>query len=125
MSRLDFFLVSSDILAITDKSEIKPGYRSDHSIINLTLEISSQPKGKGFLKLNTSLLHDQEYATIIKTVIKDNIIRYAKPIQNLENFDISFTISDQLFWETLKMEFRQATIPYAGKKMHKKEKPNL
>ena len=116
MSRLDFFLVSSDILAITDKSEIKPGYRSDHSIINLTLEISSQTKGKGFWKLNTSLLHDQEYATIIKTVIKDNIIRYAKPNQNLENLDISFTISDQLFWETLKMEFRQATIPYAGKK---------
>ena len=108
-------------MAITDKGEIKPGYISDHCIINLTLEISTQNKGKGFWKLNTSLLHDQEYATIIKTVIKDNIIRYAKPNQNLENLDISFTISDQLFWEILKMEFRQATLPYAGKKKkHKK-----
>ena len=103
-------------MAVTDKCEIKPGYRSDHWIINLSMKISSQNKGKGFWKFNTSLLHDAKYANLIQTVIRDNIRRYASLDQNLENPDILLTITDQLFWETLKMKFRQATIPYSGKK---------
>ena len=36
-ARLDYVLVSANLLEFTDKGCIKPGYRSDHSLIELTL----------------------------------------------------------------------------------------
>ncbi len=48
MSRLDYFLISADILALTKNTIIKPGYRSDHSIIILQLKINEYDRGKGF-----------------------------------------------------------------------------
>ena len=122
MARLDYFLVSADIMNITDKTEIKAGYRSDHSIINLNLKISNQIRGKGFWKLNTSLLHDQEYVLSIKQVIRDNIQRYALPGQHFDNETILFEISDQLFFETLKMEIRKKSISYCSKKKRDEER---
>jgi len=116
MARLDYFLISSDIMAFVDKTEINPGYRSDHSIISLNIKINNQTRGKGFWKFNTSLLHDEQYIQEIKQVIRENIERYAIPGQNLENKDILFEINDQLFFETLKMEIRKKTISYSSKK---------
>ena len=51
MSRLDFFLVSGDIMSYISQCNIKPGYRSDHSIINIVLTISNETKGRGFWTL--------------------------------------------------------------------------
>ena len=119
--RLDFYLISGDIMNLTHKTDIKPGHRSDHSIINLTLKILNDVRGKVFWKLNTSLLRDSEYSTLIKQTIKENLERYALPEQDITNPDVKFNISDQLFFETLKMEIRQSTIPYmpAEKKKQK------
>ena len=122
MSRLDFYLVSGDIMTLTSKTDIKPGYRSDHSIINLTLTICNDVRGKGFWKLNTSLLRDPDYIRLIKQTIKDNIERYAIPDQDITDPDVMFTITDQLFFETLKMEIRQSTIPFASRKKKEKER---
>lgn len=122
MARLDYFFISADIMARTDKTEIKPGYRSDHSIINLDLKINNQSRGKGFWKFNTSLLHDQEYSQLIKQVIRENIERYALPEQNLEIHDILFQVSDQLFFETLKMEIRTTTISYSSRKKRERDR---
>ena len=50
---------------VTD-TDIKPGFRTDHSRINLTLIIEANERGRGFWKLNCSLLTDKEYiGTII------------------------------------------------------------
>lgn len=125
MARLDFFLISGDIMSLSSKTEIKPGYRSDHSIINLALSISTHRRGHGFWKLNTSLLKDPEYAVLIKQTIQDNIERYATPNQDLTDPKITFNISDQLFFETLKMEIRQSTIPFASKKKKARDKQEL
>lgn len=122
MSRLDFYLVSTDIQALTSKIEIKPGYRSDHSIIKLQLTISEEARGKGFWKFNTSLLNDNLYMPIIKEIIKVNIERYAIPEQDLTSHNVEFIISDQLFFETLKMEIRKVTIRYSSIKKKEKEK---
>ncbi len=116
MSRLDFFLVSEDIMALISKCDIIPGYRSDHSINNIILTISNEKRGRGFWKFNTSLLQDQEYIHIVKQTIRDTVERYALPDQDINNPNVPFNISDQLFFETLKMEIRQVTIPYTGKK---------
>ena len=124
MGRLDFFLVSDDIASLNIKTDITSGYRTDHNIITMALNLNnSNTRGRGFFKLNTTLLKDQEYINIIKECIFENVQRYAKPNQNLDNYSIvEFEISDRLFLDTLKMEIRRESIKYSAKKKREKNK---
>ena len=118
-ARLDYFLVSSDITSEVTDSFIEPGYRSDHSFVALALRKERFKRDRPFWKMNNSLLRDKEYILQIKEVIQQVKKRYALLIYNLDNIDniannsLSFTISDQLFFETLLMEIRGKTISYA------------
>ncbi len=118
MSRLDFYLISEDLHNLCIKSDIIPGYRTDHSAITLELNLSNvNTRGNGFFKLNTSILKDIEYCNRIKQCINNNIERYAKPHQNLDNrSEEEFEISDLLFLDTLKMEIRRESIRYSSNK---------
>ena len=51
---------------LVNTCNIKPGYRSDHSIIQLEIEFSKFQIGKGLWKFNTSLLSNQDYLKVIK-----------------------------------------------------------
>ena len=127
MSRLDFFLVSEDMYTLNINCDINPGYRTDHSMVTLELNLNnSNTRGKGFFKLNTSILQDIEYINIIKACIQENTERYAKPNQNLENkMDIKFEITDRLFLDTLKMEIRRESIRYSAKKKRNQVKTEI
>jgi exonuclease III len=46
-ARLDYFMLSKNLVAQTQSTTIKPGYRSDHSIIELNLTWSNICRGKG------------------------------------------------------------------------------
>ena len=118
ISRLDFFPISKDMQTLKIKSDISSGYRTDHSMITLELNLNnSNTRGKGFFKLNTSILKDIAYINIIKKCIRENIERYVKANQCSENImNIEFEISDQLFWDTLKMEIRRESMQYSAKK---------
>lgn len=125
-ARLDFFLISEELSTIVDSITMKPGYRTDHSSVELELKLSEFVKGKGFWKMNNLLLKDLDYVKQVKRTIKNVTEKYAVPIYNFENLDqipcneISFTINDQALFEQLLLEIRGMTIPYASKK--KKEK---
>lgn len=56
--RLDFFLVSQSSICNITQADIIPGFKTDHSMITLCLSLHSNPRGKGFWKLNTSFLSD-------------------------------------------------------------------
>ena len=58
--RLDFFLISSDLIYDINLADIVPEYKTDHSM---------NPRGRGFWKLNTSLLKEEEYLNLIKATI--------------------------------------------------------
>ena len=122
MARLDYFLISLDMMALMKKTEIKPGYRSDHSITMLTIQKNNMTRGKGFWKFNTSLLQDPKYASEIKQIVIENIDRYAILGQDNTSKNVVFDISDQLFWETLKMEIRKKSIWFAGIKKRERER---
>lgn len=119
-SRLDYFLISKNFMNNVENQEILPGYRSDHSIIILSLKFNNFIKGKGLWKFNANLLHDIEYVKKIKACIKRIIKQYMVPVYNIENIDsvplnkIQFVITDQLFFETLLMEIRGQSISYAS-----------
>ena len=68
---LDFFLVSQSILGISTHTDITPGFKTDHSLITLSLSLHFNPGGNGFWKLNTSLLADNNFIETIKTAIQE------------------------------------------------------
>ena len=102
-SRLDYFLISTCFANTTKKSQIKAGYRTDHSTILLSIDFVNRKKGPGMFKLNNSLLLDDEYQTIIKSNINQisNFNRNANP---------------KTLWEIIKGSIRNETIKYASYK---------
>jgi exonuclease III len=102
-SRLDFFLISSELNTKLASCDIKPGYRTDHSMVDLQLDFNQVERGVGYWKFNNSLLIDAIYVDQVKTTIREIVDRYAaSPYQrsNLSDIhpkDIHFIINDQLF----------------------------
>ena len=128
-SRLDYFLISDSLTIKVVDIDIKPGYRSDHSLVHISLKNENiQEKIKSYWKFNNSLLHDKNYVDMINDHISKVKKQYAIPIYNQEiietinNLDIQFTINDQLFFEMLLLEIRGKTISYASFKKREDEK---
>ena len=119
-SRLDFFLTSDILSPFVREADIKPGYRTDHSLITLTLQFGEEERRNQFWKFNTSLLSDKLYLDQINEIIKETIFEYAALPYNRDNLDtisledINFTINDQLFLDVLLMKIRSKTISYAS-----------
>ena len=100
-SRLDYFLISNSMSYLITKTEIKPGLLSDHSLINIELELTGTSKrGRGYWKFNNDLLSDLGYIELIKTTIN--------------NTKRDPYITDKcLLWEHTKCQIRTETIRYA------------
>ena len=65
-ARLDYFIASQTLLDLVSQVNIKPGYRTDHSLISVSLNLINFSHGPGVWKFNTSLLKDQEYIARVK-----------------------------------------------------------
>ena len=100
MARLDFFVLSPDVFAKSVDLNISFGHRTDHSFITVKISIHNSKHGKGFWKLNTSLLYDKDYVTLIKDTIKDTLKTYARPDSEPDENSL-LTISNQMFFEML------------------------
>jgi hypothetical protein len=128
MARLDFFLVSENILFLVTKTDILPKYRSDHAPIKITLTISNHTHGKSNWKLNNSLLSDVEFVNMVKKDINDVKRQYAATpydpqyVINCPNDKLQLTINDQLFFETLLCQLRGKIISYSSKKKRESQK---
>ena len=110
MSRLDYFLISSDFEPFITKSDIGISYRSDHSPVSLSFKFHNQTRGKGVWKFNNSLLYDKDYVKEIKNCINETVNQYSDTNSN----DMNLTINPHLFWETLKCMIRGKTISYSS-----------
>jgi exonuclease III len=126
-ARLDYFLVSKELLTDTNSVETKTSHCSDHSCVLLNLNREQFKRDRPFWKFNGGLLSDRKYVQEIKKVIHDTKIQYTLPVYNLDeidgipNKDIQFTINDQTFFEVLLMEIRGKSIAYS---CHKKKTDN-
>ena len=101
-SRLDFWLISESIISCIKVCNIGISFLSDHNVINLQIQLTkSIPRGKGFWKMNNSLLKEREYTNLIVNTIK-------KAESDLNKID-----DQRLAWEYLKMVLRRETISYA------------
>ena len=84
-SRLDFFLISNSLLPYIQKVDILSKCYSDHCPIVIDIDFSKFQRGKGFWKMNNSLLYDLEYVNSVKNIIKNETVQYAI-INNDQNF---------------------------------------
>ena len=84
-ARLDFFLISENLLSYVKDADILYGYRSDHSLITLELCFSKETKPRGIWKFNSSLLKDIEYIQLINHTIDNVAAEYAAFLYNREN----------------------------------------
>ena len=71
-SRIDFFLISSNLEYTAKSSDILPGLKSDHSLLQICLLLEDQPKsGKGLWKMNTNLLGNKDFINLITATIRE------------------------------------------------------
>ena len=114
MARLDFYLISEELLSRVDNISIKNGYRTDHSMVLLDIRITDFKKGGGFWKFNTSLLKDQIFVNKVKEIITLTREEYMIEISESDE-DFELSIPADLFLETLLMKIREMTIHYSSK----------
>ena len=101
--RLDFFLCSRQLAHSKISSvDITPIFKSDHSCITMSLDVGIQKRGRGYWKLNVSLLSDEIYVDRIRTIISDTISQHPH-------------FNHSLLWEAVKVNIRSFSIAYSGK----------
>ena len=104
----------------------KPGYRTDHSLVFIEIDLAKSVRGKNLGKLNVSLLHDKEYVDIVKTEIQGTVKGYSRQIEEDTNNGPQYSISAQDMLEILKLRIRGRTIPYSiHKNKEKRQKQKL
>ena len=81
-ARLDYFLVSSPFIDLIGQCDINSSYRSDHSILELSIVMNPFTKGKGIWRFNNSLLYDKDYLNLVNTIIDEEKVKYAVHIQH-------------------------------------------
>ena len=101
-SRLDYFIISCELIYNTTKCDVKPSIKSDHSLICLKLDLLNESKrGPGFWQFNNALLKDEIYIAVIREVIKGLTEQYSDIV------DLG------LKWDLIKADVRQYTIDYS------------
>ena len=68
-SRIDFWLVSDNVMASIENACIKPTVRTDHNAILLSLKMNNVKRGPGYWKMNVNILNDDNYVKEVKQCI--------------------------------------------------------
>ena len=121
-SRLDYFLLSDLLIWYFEDADILPGYRSDHSMVTLTLQLKHSNKPNTFWKFNASLLRDKEYVDEINSEILMTLNEYLddsnttdkyKTIEDILKSKVKLKVTDKVFLDFVLMKIRSKTISYA------------
>ena len=101
-SRLDYFLISGELVYNIKHTKIKPAIRTDHSLLEIKVTlINEQKRGPGFWKFNCGLVRDETYINLIRNKINQLKEQYEQE----ENHGLK--------WDLIKCELRQLTITYS------------
>ena len=104
--RLDYFLISNELVPFANNCDIFYAPESDHSAVSIYLQsnLFNHKRGPGFWKFNTALLRDETYVTALKMNLPSFKGKY-KEIHDLG-----------LKWDLIKMEIRGFTLQYSKRK---------
>ena len=107
-SRLDYWLVSSELYSVVYSTDIRPALKCDHNAISMKFKINSERKGNGYWKINNTLLFDQYYVTCIKNIIQKVKLEFSN--QN-----------SQIVWEVCKIKIKEFSMKYSKQKQKERE----
>ena len=93
----------------------------------MDLTLNKNERGRGYWKFNNSLLKDQNYIKLVKDTISEVIQTYSpnNSSGNVENQPTEFSITDQLFLETLLLMIRGNTIKYSSFKKKQQQQQEI
>ena len=107
LTRLDYFLISKNMMSIIPVAEIIPGYKMDHDMPYINMVIRTNKRGPGFWKLNTSLLDENEYIEQITQMIREEKAKpYATDMAKLDYIKYKVR-KDSIAYASLKNKDRQ------------------
>jgi len=107
-SRIDYWMVSDNILKYASKSAISKAPLMDHCFIDLVLQPTTKHfRNKGYWKFNAFLLQNEEFCNKIKALIRD--------IEINNSFDSNINK-----WEFLKFKIREFSIGFSKKLIKEK-----
>ena len=104
-SRLDYALMSPEVIQQVKSIELKSGYRSDHWRIEVKIIPITPPRGVGNWKLNTTFLQDKLYVEKINSMIDIIIQKEGKTMSS---------------WERMKSEVAKESKVWGKKKAEQK-----
>ena len=99
-SRIDMILLGKYFLSLVQGCKIKPAViqYTDHQSVVLTFRSGVSEKGRGYLKINNSVIQEYDYKQLINKVIDKYLIQYHN-----NKIDI------RLLWDAMKVEIREVT----------------
>ena len=105
-SRLDYFLISGDLVGDIQQTGIEIPIRTDHCLVWVTWSPSDCSRGRGFWKHNNKLLENKSYLEYMNTIIDTALEKYrcGDPI---------------IKWEMLKQDCIIASKKFAGEQARK------
>lgn len=111
-SRIDYFLISPDIRPHVVSADIRPAMISctDHQAISLMIRLPHINKGRGYFKINNSILDNDTYKDIIKNLINS----YQKKMGSQD---------PRVLWDLFKLEVKELTSSFC--KRLASEKKNI
>ena len=106
-SRIDMILLGKYFLSLVQGCKIKPAViqYTDHQSVVLTFRSGVSEKGRGYWKINNSVIQEYDYKQLINKVIDKYLIQYHN-----NKIDI------RLLWDAMKVEIREVTTMYCKNK---------
>ena len=108
-SRIDLICVCEDLQHSVTSCQHKITPAPDHKAVILVIEEGKTERGKGYWKLNVSILNDEEYRADIRQIIRDTISEYI----NL--------VDKSSIWELIKVRVKEFSIRYCCERVNKKK----
>ncbi len=100
--RLDYILVSEQLLSKIITCDITPAPHTDHDGVSLEIQLQEIKRGNSFWKFNENLLKSPKYVEIVKNVISE-----------FENMPVN--VSAQQRWDLCKLHIKEISINFSKK----------
>lgn len=113
-SRIDFWLISNELLDNVEETKIEPSIFSDHNMVTLVLCVRNQSRKykPNYWKLNNTLLSDETFIEKAKQIINENFTKAKKDRTYGQH------------WEYAKFQIRNMAIK-RGKELSKEKRDKI
>ena len=94
-SRIDLWLGSKKIIADTCTCIMKQAPALDHKAVAMDIKTGSNTRGKGYWKINNSVLNEENYKVLNSKLVVDLLEEYGQDVPK------------PLLWEFLKLKIKE------------------